>query len=99
MAVFLNKLYVSYYNPGQAAKIYQWDGTTWTAVFAGGTVVPYNLQLDNDGDILYAFGGLYNSSTISFLTSVDGVTWVDKTTNFPTTNNSTPINIFGSFIA
>lgn len=99
-AVFNDKLYVSYVNPGVAAKIYQYDGTTWTTVYTAGTAgerVGLNLRVD--GDYLYAFGG--TTLTIAyFYVTTDGTTWTAKRTNLIGTsangqdfNISTPVNV------
>lgn len=109
MAIFQGKLYVSFYNATQAAKIYQFDGTNWTTVFTSGTfthdLVPFNLHVDADGDVLYAYGSTSATITV-FMTSVDGVTWVDKSANLTgdlsasgggNFSTSQPFNVFSDF--
>lgn len=111
MAIFRSKLYVSYWNKTQIAKIYSYDGTTWNTVYTSGTnigdQVPFNLQIDSDGDILYAFGCVDGTPPACFLTSVDGTTWVAKSANLTgdltasgggNFSNSTPMNVFADFI-
>lgn len=108
MAIFGGNLYTSYFNPTQAAKIYKFDGTTWSAVHTntGASRVPFNLQVDQDGDILYAYGAKDATGTPIFMTSVDGSTWVDKSTNLvgdksasggSDFSNSYPMNLFADF--
>lgn len=111
MAIFLGKLYVSYYNATQIAKIYCVDSTfTWTTVFTSGTfsgdLAPMNLQVDSDGDILYAFGCVDGTPPAIWMTSVDGVNWVNKTGNLTgdlsasgggNFTTSYPMNIFADF--
>lgn len=99
MAIFQGKLYVSYWNKTQTAKIYSFDGTTWTAVFTSSATadqVPLNLQVDSDGDVLYAFGCIDGTPPAWFMTSLNGTTWVDKSANFPGGQNF-PMNIFADF--
>lgn len=110
MCVFNGKLYASYYNHGDTAKIYCFDGTSWSAVFTSsgsGDRVPYNLHTDEDGDILYAYGARETpSNTAHFMTSTDGTTWVDKSSNLTgdlsgsgggNFTNSLPTNTFKMF--
>lgn len=95
MEVFNGKLYASYLNYGLFAKIYQFDGTSWTTVLtATGSHIAYSLRADKDW--LYAFGGLPVSSETSYLVTQDGASgsWSDKTANFVVpTNTFTPVNL------
>jgi hypothetical protein len=88
MEVFNGKLYASYANSNVGARIWQFDGTTWTAVFTAGTAAEkqtaFILWADGSNN-LYAFGGTPTSGTKSLYVSPDGVTWNDKTINFPVT--------------
>ena len=98
MCVFQNKLYVSFYNDTQSCSIYQTDGTSWTNVYttgSGSALQPYTLAIDSDGDILYAFGGRFNSGS-HFMTSTDGVTWIDQSANMSggIFANNQPHNVF-----
>lgn len=97
MAIFQGKLYASFFNPGVAAKIYAFDGSAWTTAYSliNGGAVPLNLQVDNDGDVLYAFGTRQGNTGV-FMTSPDGTTWTDQTANMNTSLDA-PCNVFGDF--
>lgn len=110
MVEFNDKLYASYYNPGQTTKIYQftpnysglaadgfWDGTgTWATVYTGATFRPYNLFVD-DG-VLYGIGQIGFGAACSAVVSTDGTTWTDKSANLPAgANQSFPLPILGGF--
>ncbi len=98
MAIFQGNLYVSYFNAGVSARIFKFDGTTWSVAFtvASGTKAPMNLQVDSDGDILYAFGTSSAIATPAWYTTSDGATWTSKATNMNVSNRF-PMNIFADF--
>lgn len=109
MVVFKSKLYASWYNPTQTAVIYSTsDGVTWSAAYtAGGSAdrQPFNLWVDPaDGnpDTLYAFGSDGNHTSY-WLTTQDGSTWTNRTTNLTGSlpggdfTNSRPIPILLGF--
>ena len=98
MAIFQGNLYASYLNATTAAIIYKFDGTTWSTAFTTvtGTKAAYNLQVDSDGDILYAFGTSSAIATPAWYTTTDGATWVNKSTNMNVANRF-PMNIFADF--
>ena len=100
--LFGGNLYVSYFANTQASKIYQFDGTTWTAVYTASTATEKAVQLvlRADGDYLYAYGGDVLSSTINdWLVTSDGTTWTTKRTSFVGNlghgdfSTSAPVNI------
>lgn len=104
MRIFKGNLYASYYNPTQTAKIYKFDGTTWTTAFTSGGAgsrVPLNLATDGDDTLadtstqtyLYAFSGLGLGGTQEWLVTTDGSTWTNKDSNFSSPNQSYPINV------
>lgn len=89
MVVFKDNLYVSFFNNTQTAKIYKYDGTTWTTQYTATTTVtraPLNLFVDTNSagtEILYAFG-LSENSTMTWLSSTDGTTFTDRTATLET---------------
>ena len=89
MVVFDGSLYVSYFNFTQTAKIYKYDGTSWTTQYTASTAptrAPLYLFVDTNSagtEILYAFGWS-ESSTMTWLSSTDGTTFTDRTATFET---------------
>ncbi len=108
MVVFGNKLYVAYFNNTQTAKIYSFDGTTWTAVYTAATSstrAPLYLFVDTNAagvSTLYAYG-LAESTAVTWLTSTDGTTWVVQSAQFSTNVHGTtfgtsePLPVFFGF--
>lgn len=102
LEVFQNKLYATYCADSQASKIYQFDGTTWTAVYTAATVSlkQIGLMLRVDGSYIYAYGGTFNDTNNSFLVSTDGTTWTEKRTKMIGNNghgdlgSSNPLGVF-----
>ena len=92
MVVFKSNLYVSYFNFTQAAKIYKYDGTSWTTQYSitnlgsAADRAPLYLFVDTNSagtEILYAFGWS-ESSVMSWLSSTDGTTFTNRTTTMHT---------------
>lgn len=85
MAIFKSQLYASYFNPGNGAAIYKFDGTTWTGSFAVTTGAQLRRYfLFPDKNTLYAMGIASDPGTGApcYLTTADGVTWTDRSTTF-----------------
>ena len=84
-------LYVSYFNNTQTAKIYKYDGTSWTTEYTAstaGTRAQLYLFVDKNSagtETLYAFG-LSESTTMTWLFSTDGSAWTDRTTTVEAAN-------------
>lgn len=111
MVAFNDKLYATYYNPGQAAKIYRftpdytslaadggWDGTgTWATAYTALSIAPLYLFVD-DG-VIYAVGGNGLGGTKLALWSTDGSSWTDGTANAipASSNQSYPLPILVGF--
>ena len=104
MVVFQDNLYVSFQNPtgaGSTAKIYKYDGTTWSTAKTFTTAAQttaYNLA--TDGDYIYAFGGAAIDTGQYFWSSPDGATWTDQRAQFLNTSAngldfsvSSPVNV------
>ena len=92
MVVFAGNLYVSYFNFTQAAKIYKYDGTSWTTQYSitnlgsAADRAPLYLFVDTNSagtEILYAFGWS-ESSVMSWLSSTDGTTFTNRTSTLET---------------
>lgn len=84
MVVFSGALYASFWNSTESgqptAKIYKFDGSSWTTAYSTTTVaeqVPYQLRVDNG--VIYAFGANSLGAT-HFLSSTDGSTWTNRDT-------------------
>ena len=94
MVVFGGNLYASYFNNTQTAKIYKFDGTTWTTVYTASTVstrAPLYLFVDTNAAgtaSVYAFG-LSENNSMTWLYSTDGTTWTDQTANFASNPHGT----------
>jgi hypothetical protein len=112
MVEFNGKLYVSFFNPGQIAKIYEFTpnyadiyaldgfwagGGTWATVYTNSsTIRPYTLFVD-DG-VIYGIGQLGFGSSTSAVVSTDGTTWTDKSASLPAFGNqSYPLTILAGF--
>lgn len=102
MVVFGGALYASYWNSTEAgqptAKIYKFDGTTWTTAYSTTTTseqVPYKLQVD--GSTLHAYGA-NPIGTTHFLSTTDGATWTNRDGNMetpiPDAASSAPVDVF-----
>ena len=104
-------LYASFFNTTADAKIYKYDGTSWTTqynVTAITTRAPLYLFVDKNSagtEILYAFG-YSDNGTMTWLSSTDGATFTDRTTTFNTVtthntasllDNSAALPIFFGF--
>lgn len=107
---FKDNLYASFLNPGDNAVIFKfvpdytnlaadggWSGAgTWSTAYTngGGGRVPYWLFVDDN--ILYAVGQDNGANRRSALSTTDGASWSDGTTNaLPTFSNASfPLPVF-----
>lgn len=107
---FNGKLYASFFNPGQIAKIYQftpdysgvatdgfWNGAgTWVTAYTPAITTSYTLFAD-DG-VLYAIGQLGFGGAQAAYVSTDGTTWTDRSAALPAFGNqSYPLPILAGF--
>lgn len=96
---FNSNLYATYWNPDvpAVAKIYKFDGTTWSTVYTGaaGTIRPY-IAMFTSKNVLYTAGG-GNSLTASLISSSNGTSWTDLSANL-TGGTATAVPIFGEVI-
>ena len=82
---YLSNLYAFYWNPDTPAiaKIYKFDGATWSTVYTGATTTirPYIAALVGADAKLYVLGG-GNGLTTCLLTTTNGSAWTNDTTNY-----------------
>lgn len=89
MVVFKSELYAAFYNDAGTAKIYKFDGTTWTTQYTASdaaTRAPFYLFVDTNSagtEVLYAFGEAENNSA-TWLSSTDGSTFTSRTATIET---------------
>lgn len=106
IVLFNGQLYFSHYDtniariyqatPGINAGVYTILNTTSVYNSSGLTnLVPFQLFVDNG--VLYAFGSTGASGRNAFLYTTDGVTWVDKGSNFGQANAEFPIQVAFGF--
>lgn len=91
LVVFQNNLYATYHSQGPTATIHKFDGTSWSTVFtaAGSQRVALKLATNLADTVMYAYGyEITGSPTNIMLTTPDGTTWTDRTTNI-NDNNTT----------
>ena len=104
MVVFKDNLYASYFNFTQTAKIYKFDGTTWTTQYTASTAptrAALYLFVDTNSagtEILYAFG-YSESSTMTWLSSTDGTTFTDRSTTLEAVTPHSTAAIFSASAA
>ena len=97
-------LYVSYFNNTQTAKIYKYDGTSWTTQYTASTTstrAPLYLFVDKNGagtEVLYAFGYSENG-TMTWQTSRDGTTFTDRTSTLETVTVHSTSSLFSNSAA
>ena len=97
-------LYASYYNNTQTAKIYMYDGTSWTTQWTApdaGTRAPLYLFVDKNSagtEVLYAFGYSENS-TMTWQTSLNGITFTDRTSTLETVTPHSTASLFSNSAA
>lgn len=90
LVTFGDALYGFYFNPGGASKVYKVVANapgdplstsfTVSTVLASANATPHYLFVD-DG-VLYAIGASDTAANSAF-TTIDGTTWVEKTSNLP----------------
>lgn len=96
MEVFNGKLYASYLNTN-GAKIYVFDGSSWSTAKTPGTLA-YMLWADTSAGLLYAWSGVATSTSRSVFVTSDGVTWTDVSANFTVAgNNVVPTDMIFAF--
>jgi hypothetical protein len=96
MAVFNGALYVQFYNPGSAAKVYKIvaddiddpTSTSFTVTTALATMNGLPHYLFADAGVLYAIGSNGGASSTSAFVTTDGATWVEKTASLPAAPNN-----------
>ncbi len=109
---FNDKLYASFYNPGRAAKIFEftpdytslatdggWDGTgTWATVFTdAGGADRSALYLFVDDGVMYAISGAATPARFG-MWSTDGSSWTDESANLPAgSHQAFPFPVFAGF--
>ena len=104
MVVFKDNLYVSYFNNTQTAKIYKYDGTSWTTQYTASAVTtraPLYLFVDKNSagtEILYAYGYSENS-TMTWLSSTDGTTFTSRTSTLETVTVHSTASLFSNSAA
>lgn len=91
MVTFGDSLYVSWFNPSAAAKIYKvtadTPGDPLSTSFTVSTVhsaTQYPLYLFVDDGVMYAIGVNDATPSTAALVTTDGTTWTDKSTSLPT---------------
>jgi hypothetical protein len=81
LAEFKDDLYASFWNPDSTAvaKVYSFDGSSWSAVFSGATttLVPY-IGFPTDQSTLFVLGGGLGYNAV-LLETTDGASWHDRT--------------------
>lgn len=92
MTTFGDNLYAGYFNPDTTAiaKIRKFDNSSWTTAYTGATTTlkPFVALPTDDTTLLAVGGGKGYASCL--LTSTDGTSWTDQTTNALSGYSGTP---------
>ena len=97
LLVFKDNLYATRCSPqagSSATTIRKFDGTTWSTVYTGTDFSVHKLW--ESGGTLIASSGEQN--TLSVLTSTDGTTWAERSSNITGVASDRAMSIFGSLV-